>query len=294
MLTTCRMLSRRVPPQARVTAVTVCVTAAAQRRWSSAFQQGTADLTPAVPTAVSATAGAAVPPPHLQQQPQPPLWDDCDTVEDIMDEVKFGSRAEQEQEARIEAAKLQLQEELLAQSAAGDGAVLGAGCAAQASSVTIESPLQHLTRRGDILSEEDLEADAQREAERQAAARVAAEIASSLPFDLPNNISPEDHHAVARRALFLGSVLAVCFFSALLSVGMLLMGFTSLLDVLTYVGSKDSRDVAALRARGEEVVVMDLDITDTNKFSSQLADVIEVVQRFAAEPDHRQPNVSGK
>lgn len=116
------------------------------------------------------------------------------------------------------------------------------------------------------------------ESQREDAARIASEMEHKLPFGIPPDLSPEDHHAIARRALFLGTALAVASFVVIVACGMLLGGFYSISSVLQHVGSKDKRNLQRLLDQGEQVVVLELDLSDAEKLEQQVREVMQFVE----------------
>jgi hypothetical protein len=232
-------------------------------------------------SAVRYTSASA--PIGTKETEEKPLWDDCDTVEDIMDEIKFGSTDDQAREARIEAFKAS--QAAVAASASASASPRQQLVSGGYTSAAVPPPR---TEDDPVLSEDDKIAEQQRLQEAEDAARIAMELSTSLPFGIPGNISEADHHAIARRALLLGTGLAFAFFFSLVGVGMATMGFTTLAEVLAYVGSKDARHVERLREQGETVVMVDLDLTDPANLPTQFNKVIDIVQQHAFHSDGSQ------
>jgi hypothetical protein len=215
-----------------------------------------------------------------------------------MDEEKFGSRADSEREQRIAEYKRRIAdaERRAALAAAGcdvpekpsgsSGAAEASPCSSGGSTAAAaDTGAEVAEDEGPIpeLSEEDRATMDRQAEEAAAAARVAKEMEGQLPFHIPEDLSPEDHHAIARRALWMGTLLAFAIMGACVAVGMVVMGFTSPAQMLAYVGSKDKRQIAALKENGEDVIVLNLDLTDPAGMAEQMRAVVDVVQQQAQE-----------
>lgn len=85
-------------------------------------------------------------------------------------------------------------------------------------------------------------------------------------------VQPE-HVVLAFRAFVWGTFWAFVGVGTIAAVAMKLGGFTSVKEVLAYVGDKDRRRLAELKAQGIEVIEYEVDLTNPSAVPDQLTEV---------------------
>lgn len=244
---------------------------------------GTAAVDTNAPEGTAQVAGdAAVGGSAQQEQQQKPLWDDCDTVEDIIEEEKFGAPLHSSAAAEAYAAGA-VPPSAAAATESGqdedpnkfnDGTPLPSEADAVDAAIAAEKAIADKAPGAAA-------AAAAADADAEAAKKVAAEFSGKMPFEIPQHMI-DNHTAVAKRALLLGTVLAVALVTACTALLMRAFGFASLSDILAHIGGKDERHLQDLRDRGEEVIVYSLDVTD-ERMAQQAVEVWDAVQKLAED-----------
>jgi hypothetical protein len=165
-----------------------------------------------------------------------PLWEDCVTIEDIMDEEKYGSDAERRAADAAAAARR-----------AGDDEDAGGGV------------------MGGVAGEGDEELPDQ-----------------NFGFAIPED-ELDNHAKLAWRAFTIGTGLSLAGCATVVAGTMLACGFTSVGELFEYIRDKEARDVAALRAQGDDVKVVTLDLTDPKAFAAQLDEIWEIIREATVD-----------